>query len=534
MVLPLLARPSRHRRPMALDADEERLLFAFIERDLPTGRRPHAASRGGQLRGQCRGELSPGRGQPARPGHDADHRLAPRGGTGQEAVRRRARPRVRALLPGRGHETHLRGPPRSTPGSRERWPSATSGTWRWTAPPGLAGFWGGIVGLSRLHVRCVWLSRRILWALTQVGHAVSCFMLRQMEYDADRYECRVAGSVAFRETMLRLRSSTWPTERRLCRAARELEGTAPAGQPAAAHRGDVRRRFPPRSARRPAGCAADAKTGLFDTHPCDADRIRAAEALDAPGVVRSTDPATTLFRDFAALSRKVTRLSYEKEQALPIQDANLVDTETYLRETRCPCAPLAPSRALLRRGEHGLPPDLDRPAGAAAGAGSRRGSRRAPIGPRSDEGGGRPRDVRPEAAGADPRAACQCRDGARAVGGGLRDRPGPVRVAGRHAGGGEGRDRAPREREQAERGATPGVQGPGRGPPAGGAAGARPPLPGSSVSPTRRSCWRRRRGSSRCWPRRRRRSRCFTSSVGGSRSGRCCSRPVDTRATRHW
>ena len=34
---------------------------------------------------------------------------------------------------------------------------------------------------------CVWLTRRILWGLMQAGHAISCFMLRQMEYDADTY-----------------------------------------------------------------------------------------------------------------------------------------------------------------------------------------------------------------------------------------------------------------------------------------------------------------------------------------------------------
>ena len=27
---------------------------------------------------------------------------------------------------------------------------------------------------------CVWLSRRILWALMHAGNAISCFMLRQM------------------------------------------------------------------------------------------------------------------------------------------------------------------------------------------------------------------------------------------------------------------------------------------------------------------------------------------------------------------
>ena len=32
------------------------------------------------------------------------------------------------------------------------------------------------------------------------GHGVSCLMLRQMEFDADRYEARVAGSDTFVQT----------------------------------------------------------------------------------------------------------------------------------------------------------------------------------------------------------------------------------------------------------------------------------------------------------------------------------------------
>ena len=50
----------------------------------------------------------------------------------------------------------------------------------------------------------VWLARRVLWALMWAGHFVSCFMLRQMEYDADRYELRVAGSEEFAQTVDRL------------------------------------------------------------------------------------------------------------------------------------------------------------------------------------------------------------------------------------------------------------------------------------------------------------------------------------------
>ena len=51
----------------------------------------------------------------------------------------------------------------------------------------------------------VWLSRRVLTGLMLGGHAISCFMMRQMEYDADSYEIKVAGSDAFVRTSIRMR-----------------------------------------------------------------------------------------------------------------------------------------------------------------------------------------------------------------------------------------------------------------------------------------------------------------------------------------
>ena len=56
---------------------------------------------------------------------------------------------------------------------------------------------GIILHLARAMV---WVTRRILWLLMNVGHAVSCFMMRQMEFDADRLESQVAGSETFAET----------------------------------------------------------------------------------------------------------------------------------------------------------------------------------------------------------------------------------------------------------------------------------------------------------------------------------------------
>ena len=418
-------------------------------------------------------------GQPVQPGHDADHRLASRGGTGQDAVRRRPRPRVRAFSQVAGMRLtyvvrHV-----------NAWFSRAVAECDWVGlAMASAGRASGVpgrhpVGHVRLHLACLWLSRGTLWMLAQVGHAVSCYMLRQMEYDADRHQCQVAGSVAFRETMLRLQelnlagqaasatlSESWRAQRLPDSLPQLIVGTFP--------------EIPPDVREEASRMATGAKTGLFDTHPCDADRMRAAETprragprpLDRPGDRRCSGLRGAQPEGHPPLVREGPGPAHPGREPRGHRDVPSRDA--------LPARHSRPGRALLRRGELGLPPDLDRPAGAAADLGSRRGSRRAPIGPRSHEGGGRPRDLRPEAAGADPRASLQCRDGTRAVGGGLRDRPGHLRVAGRHAGGGEGRDRAPGGREQAERGAPPGVRGPGRGPPAGGAAGARPPLPGAA------------------------------------------------------
>jgi Zn-dependent protease with chaperone function len=224
---------------------------------------------------------------------------------------------------------------------RDRWDLALDGAAR------AAGFWGVVV----LHPTrgCIWLSRRILWAFMHAGHAVSCYMLRQMEYDADRYGCKVAGSVTFRETMFRLVElhmatgaayaalrDSWRAQRLPDSLPLFIVGTSTDTPPEV--RDETGRRV------------AESKTGIFDTHPCNPDRIRAAEALDAPGVFRSTDPATALFRDFPSLSRRVTRFSYEKEHELPIRHQNLVDTETCLRESSA----MRATRALSERYFNGV------------------------------------------------------------------------------------------------------------------------------------------------------------------------------------
>ncbi len=50
----------------------------------------------------------------------------------------------------------------------------------------------------------VWFSRQLLELLMLLGHGVGCFMRRQMEYDADRYEIKLVGSAVFENTTRRM------------------------------------------------------------------------------------------------------------------------------------------------------------------------------------------------------------------------------------------------------------------------------------------------------------------------------------------
>lgn len=191
---------------------------------------------------------------------------------------------------------------------------------------------------------CVWLTRRVLWALMNIGNAISCFMLRQMEYDADSYEAKLAGSDAFEQTAARLQTlnagaqfaygdlrQSWASSR-LPENLPLLINHRSATLPAEVHQ-------------KMAESAATVRTGWFDTHPCDADRVRAARALNQPGVFALTESATRLFANFEELSKAATVQQYQKQFELEFTDQNLVSTEEMLRESSAS----AEAEALVRK-----------------------------------------------------------------------------------------------------------------------------------------------------------------------------------------
>ena len=152
---------------------------------------------------------------------------------------------------------------------------------------------------------CVWLTRRVLWCLMGLGHLTSAFLLRQMEFDADKHEARLAGSQVFASTQRQLRVLGGATQG----AYADLnefykEGRLGDNLPLLIQ-ANVKQ-IPNDIVEKIHVAAAELKTGLFDTHPADAERITSAQLEKAPGMFHLTGAATTLFTNFNALAKTCT------------------------------------------------------------------------------------------------------------------------------------------------------------------------------------------------------------------------------------
>lgn len=217
---------------------------------------------------------------------------------------------------------------------------------------------------ARLSLGAAWTIRRILFVFFYIAHRVSFAVRRQREYDADRYEIRVAGSDTFTRTSDRLLQLNLASGRAYFRL-RELfsEGRLVDDLPAliaAEARHVLKKKL--REARE-----ADrrAKRSWSDTHPPDHLRIAAAERLDAPGVFHVDGPASLLFRDFSRLCREVTFQHYKLDHELPMAGCRILPTSKLIADEK---VRFAEQQALSRFGqglihaERPIFPDRDLPA----------------------------------------------------------------------------------------------------------------------------------------------------------------------------
>jgi len=182
-----------------------------------------------------------------------------------------------------------------------------------------------MIGIARLGV---WFSRQLLRLLMLVGHGIGCFMLRQMEYDADTYEIKLAGSEAFESTMRRIHVLGVTLER----AYKDLRSTWNLGK-------RIPDDFPAYFMNHAAAMPETERTrledtmgleasGLLVTHRSNGDRIRKARQAGEPGIFHLDAPAKALFSSFDVPARQVTLLHYQDDLGLPLEMAILVPVES--------------------------------------------------------------------------------------------------------------------------------------------------------------------------------------------------------------
>jgi Zn-dependent protease with chaperone function len=189
----------------------------------------------------------------------------------------------------------------------------------------------GWLAITFLIVRLlIWLTRKVLWVLMIIGHALSCAMLRQMEYDADRHEARLAGSQAFEDTARRLQVLNAAASITFTEIGKAWEdGKLPDNFPAVmAARADE---APPAVLEAVEKQIAERRTRFFDSHPCDAARIRRAARENTEGVFRGDGPASALFANFDGLCKSLTLDHYRTVIGPNVTPANLISTEDLVR-----------------------------------------------------------------------------------------------------------------------------------------------------------------------------------------------------------
>jgi len=165
------------------------------------------------------------------------------------------------------------------------------------------GIYGRVIAGAMLGVN--WCVRRLLLGLAWAGHALSCALSREMEFDADRRSYLLTGLATFESAQLRVR--------RLAVAGQAIGGSlrdawlerwvvddaaALVAATCDLQSDEVRRAID--DARR------TAVTRRFDTHPSDTARLERARSAGATGGIALDVPASALFRGLDAAGRSVT------------------------------------------------------------------------------------------------------------------------------------------------------------------------------------------------------------------------------------
>ncbi len=195
------------------------------------------------------------------------------------------------------------------------------------------GHWA-IQAVGLLAKLCVGVTRLVLIVLLWIARVLGAVMSRQMEFDADRYQSRFVGAQVYESGMLRLYE--------LSRGEAVAEGLAhemwkkkrEVPDDIGSLVADAADRLDPETRDAVKHQATVDNTGLFDTHPSTAARIRAVKKREEPGVFHCELPASVLLSDFRAASVKASYGHYQERLGAFLYDATFVSPEEMLKRRR--------------------------------------------------------------------------------------------------------------------------------------------------------------------------------------------------------
>jgi len=149
------------------------------------------------------------------------------------------------------------------------------------------------------------IGRGIIWCLMMLGNLAAGYMSRQMEFDADEFQAQLCGSEclavsSLKGIMLGFADQKTINDLNYMLTEERLADNYPLLITVNARIHSVELQ---RSASK---VIQEEKAGLFSTHPCTRERIKAAQDMNVPGVLHVNLPASLLFRNFIGLCREVS------------------------------------------------------------------------------------------------------------------------------------------------------------------------------------------------------------------------------------
>lgn len=176
----------------------------------------------------------------------------------------------------------------------------------------------------------VWISRMVLHGLMLLGGVMSRRLSQQMEFDADRYEARVAGSEHFAETLMRLPVLNYGFQLAVQSVRAQLERQELVDDlPGLIAR--KARQLPKQAVAQIRQQELDQSGSWFSTHPTPRERIENALREQAPGILTADLPSAALFADFGLFCREATRHYFGNDHGLPVANLRAVSVKEALQ-----------------------------------------------------------------------------------------------------------------------------------------------------------------------------------------------------------